>query len=46
MEGVLVGCVAQQLPGKDLKWDSAAQKFNLDAANALVKPYIRKGFEF
>ena len=46
MEGILVGCVAQQLPGKALKWDSAAQKFDLAAANALTKPYIRKGFEF
>ena len=46
MEGILVGCVAQQLPGKKLKWCSKSQKFDLDAANALVKPNIRKGFEF
>ena len=38
--------VAQQLPGKKLKWCSKSQKFDLDAANALVKPYIRKGWEF
>jgi hypothetical protein len=46
MEGILVGCVAQQLPGKMLKWNSCAQKFDLDAANNLVKPYIRSGWGF
>ena len=49
MEGILVGCVAQRLPGKKLSWCSKYQKFcadNKDAANAFVKPYIRKGFEF
>lgn len=46
MEGILVGCVAQQLPGKMLKWNSCAQKFDLDAANNLVKPYIRDGWSF
>ena len=46
MEGILVGCIAQRLPGRKLVWDSAKQKFDIDAANALVKPYIRKGFEF
>ena len=45
MEGILVGVIAQQIPGK-LKWDSAAQKFDVAAANDLVKPYIRKGWEF
>ena len=46
MEGILVGCVAQQVAGK-LVWDSATQSFGSNAAaNALVKPYIRKGFEF
>lgn len=45
MEGILVGCVAQQVAGK-LKWDSAAQSFDNAQANALVKPYIRNGFEF
>ena len=46
MEGILVGCIAQQVPGK-LAWDSAAQKFvGSDAANALLKPYIRPGWEF
>lgn len=46
MEGILVGCVAQQLPGKTLKWNSSAQKFDLDAANNLVKPFIRDGWSF
>ena len=46
MEGILVGCVAQQLPGKALKWNSSSQKFDLDAANSLVKPYIRSGWGF
>ena len=46
MEGILVGCIAQQVPGK-LAWDCKAQKFlGNDAANALVKPYIREGFAF
>ena len=46
MEGILVGCIAQQVPGKHV-WNAATQSFGGDAAaNALVKPYIRKGFEF
>ena len=46
MEGILVGCIAQQVPGK-LVWDSATQSFGSNAAaNALVKPYIRRGWEF
>ena len=45
MEGILVGCVAQRVPGKH-KWDSAAQKFGDEAANKYIKPYIREGFEF
>ena len=45
MEGILVGCVAQRVPGK-LKWDSATQTFDNKIANGFVKPYIRKGWEF
>ena len=46
MEGILVGCVAQQVPGR-LVWDAATQSFvGNAAANHLVKPYIRKGWEF
>ena len=45
MEGILVGCIAQRVKGK-LAWNSATQTFDNEAANALVKPYIRKGWEF
>ena len=46
VEGVLLGCIAERLPGK-LAWDSGTQTFaGNDAANALVKPYIRSGWEF
>ncbi len=46
MEGILVGCVAQRLPNQKLNWNSKSQSFDASAANAFVKPYIRKGFEF
>jgi len=46
LESMLVGCIAQQVPGK-LEWSSRKQQFtNNQAANALVKPYIRPGWEF
>ena len=46
MEGILCGVVAQQVPG-ELKWCSKRQTFtNSSLANALLKPYIRDGFEF
>ncbi len=46
MEGMLVGCIAQQIPGK-LTWNSGKQMFaGSAAANALVRPHIRKGWEF
>lgn len=46
VEGPLIGCIAQRVPGK-LAWDSGQQTFaNNDAANALVKPHIRAGWEF
>ena len=45
MEGILVGCIAQQVPGK-LVWDCKTQKFGNAAADALVKPYIRDGWNF
>ena len=46
MEGILVGCIAQQVAGK-LVWNAATQTFAGNAAaNALVKPFIRKGWEF
>ncbi len=45
LEGMLIGCIAQQVPGK-LNWDAAAQTFGNPDADALLKPYIRKGWEF
>ena len=45
MEGILVGCVAQRVPGV-LNWDSKTQKFDVAAANDCVRPYVRSGFEF
>ena len=45
MEGILVGCIAQQVPGKHT-WDAYTQSFGDKAANALVRPFIRKGWEF
>ena len=46
MEGMLVGCIAQRVPGV-LNWDSANRVFvGSSEANALVKPYIRSGWEF
>jgi len=45
MEGILVGCIAQMAPGKH-EWCCKTQSFKDKAANALVKPYIRSGWEF
>ncbi len=48
LEAMLVGCIAQQVPGK-LNWSSRKQLFSGSTAvqaNALLKPHIRKGFEF
>lgn len=45
-EGVLLGCVAQRVPGR-LTWDTGKMAFaENDAANALVRPSIRAGWEF
>ena len=44
VESMLVGCIAQRLGGK-LGWDSANRLFDNAAANALIKPYMRSGFE-
>ena len=46
MEGILVGCIAQRLPGTKLNWCSGKQCFDNAAANALVTPYIREGYKF
>ena len=45
MEGILVGVVAQQVPGKH-EWCHKTQQFKDEAANKLIRPYIRKGWEF
>lgn len=45
MEGILVGCIAQQIPGRHV-WNARKQTFGDDAANALVRPMLRKGWEF
>ena len=37
--------VGKSVSGK-INWDSAKQSFDNAQANALVKPYIRGGFEF
>lgn len=46
LEGMLVGCIAQRVPGA-LQWDSENQLFvGNSVANQYVKPYIRSGWEF
>ncbi len=43
-ELVLLGCISQRIAG-ELKWDAKKGVFtNSDAANALLKPYIRDGW--
>ncbi len=46
MESILIGCVAQQVPGKKLNWNHCTQKFDDCAANKLCSPHVREGFEF
>jgi predicted dehydrogenase len=45
LEGMLVGCIAQQVPGL-LRWDTARQTFGNKEADALLRPYVRKGWEY
>lgn len=45
LEGMLIGCIAQQIEGK-LNWNTKTQTFGRSDADALLKPYIRKGWEF
>jgi len=45
LEGMLVGCLSQRL-NRPLAWDAAARTFDDADANALVRPYVRKGWEF
>ena len=44
-EMVLLGCISQQVEG-ELKWDAQAGRFtNSEAANNLLKPLVRSGWE-
>ncbi len=44
-ELVLLGCISQQVPG-ELKWDARRGRFtNSAAANALLRPHVRDGWE-
>ena len=45
LEGMLVGCMSQRL-NRPLRWDAAAYRFDDNDANALIRPYIRPGWEF
>lgn len=43
-EAVLLGCIAQRVEGR-LAWDAKQGRFtNSEAANALLKPYVRYGW--
>ncbi|MBQ9431625.1 MAG: Gfo/Idh/MocA family oxidoreductase [Kiritimatiellae bacterium] len=46
LEGMLVGCIGQCFPGEKLAWNSARQTFGNRKADALITPYIRKGWEY
>ena len=45
VESMLVGCMAQRIPGK-ISWDASKCLADNAKANALVKPYIRPGWEY
>ena len=45
LEGMLVGCIAQQVPGK-LTWNTAKMAFDNPEATKLVRQEVRKGWEF
>ena len=45
LEGMLVGCMSQRL-NRRLNWDPVARRFDDKDANALIKPYVRPGWEF
>ena len=50
IESILVGCIAQQVPGK-LNWNPEKLEFDNKLATDLIRPYcsaggIRKGWEF
>jgi hypothetical protein len=45
LEGMLVGCLSQRL-NRRLAWDSSSRTFDDKAANELIRPYVRPGWEF
>ena len=45
LEGMLVGCMAQRL-NRNLAWNAVAKRFDDRDANALMRPYVRPGWEF
>jgi len=44
MDAVLMGCVAEQLPGRRLKWNAATRTFDDPAANVLSTSVYRDGW--
>ena len=45
LEGMLVGCMSQRLNRK-LAWNAETKRFDDKTANALIRPFVRKGWEF
>ncbi|MDD2599636.1 MAG: Gfo/Idh/MocA family oxidoreductase [Kiritimatiellae bacterium] len=44
-EGVLLGCISQQVPG-ELQWDAKAMQFkNSFEGNKLIHPFVREGWK-
>jgi len=45
VESMLVGCMAQRIPGK-IGWDASKCLSDNARANALIRPFIRPGWEY
>ena len=45
VESMLVGCMAQRIPGK-ISWDATKGLADNAQANALIKPFIREGWTY
>ena len=45
VESMLVGCMAQRIPGK-INWDAGKCLSDNAQANALIRPFIRPGWEY
>lgn len=45
VESMLVGCLAQRFPGK-INWDADQCVSDNAQANACIKPFVRRGWEF